>query len=266
MNKKLVLGCSIPLVLFMVGGYVGVRRLMHTEPKPEPVETVRRGDVEIKVVENGTIEPLRKVEVKSKVGGRLLEMKAEEGDIVKTGQLMVKIDPQEINSQVAALQSQLKGSEARLAAAKKNAFYQKDQTSTSIDQYVQNLASAEARLKSVEADSGVQQKITDQTIAAARASLASSQASLKAQQESLELMRQSTHPQNITSAQSALDQAKAQAENAFRNLDRQKQLLKSGYVARQVVDQAQTDYDVALAHQREVQQKRDLQAKTNQLD
>ena len=266
MNKKLVLGCSIPLVLFMVGGYVGVRRLMHTEPKPEPVETVRRGDVEIKVVENGTIEPLRKVEVKSKVGGRLLEMKAEEGDVVKTGQLMVKIDPQEINSQVAALQSQLKGSEARLAAAKKNAFYQKDQTSTSIDQYVQNLASAEARLKSVEADSGVQQKITDQTIAAARASLASSQASLKAQQESLELMRQSTHPQNITSAQSALDQAKAQAENAFRNLDRQKQLLKSGYVARQVVDQAQTDYDVALAHQREVQQKRDLQAKTNQLE
>jgi RND family efflux transporter MFP subunit len=37
-------------------------------------------------------------------------------------------------------------------------------------------------------------------------------------------------------------------------------------VARQVVDQAQTDYDVALAHQREVQQKRDLQARTNALE
>ena len=64
MKKKLVLGCGIPLILVIVLGYYGVKAALKLQAKPERSEAVTRGDVEIKVVENGTIEPLHKVEVK----------------------------------------------------------------------------------------------------------------------------------------------------------------------------------------------------------
>src|SRR5580700_9110865 len=125
MNKKLVAGCGMSLLVVGVLASWGMRRLLHTEPKPEPIETVKRGDVEIKVIETGTIEPLRKVELKSKVGGRLSKMLVDEGDRVKAGQIMATIDPQEINAQVAALKAQLDGSQARLSSARKNVIFQR---------------------------------------------------------------------------------------------------------------------------------------------
>ena len=111
MNKKLVAGCGMSLLFVGVLASWGMRRLLHVEPKPDPIETVKRGDVEIKVIETGTIEPLRKVELKSKVGGRLSKMLVDEGDRVKAGQTMALIDPEEINAQVAALDAQLKDRE-----------------------------------------------------------------------------------------------------------------------------------------------------------
>lgn len=265
MNKKLVIGCTTPVLLIAALSVWGVKRLLHTEPKPEQVEIVKRGDVEIKVIETGTIEPLRKVEVKSKVGGRLSKMLVDEGDHVVQGQTLSLIDPTEINAQVAALESSLKGSEARLASARKNVHFQHDSTSSTIDQNVQAVASAEARLREVEADAGVQPKLTEQTIAGARASLEASQASLKALKDTLEQMVQTTNPQNAVSAQASYDQARVQSENSLRNLERQKKLFNKGFVAQQVVDQAQTDSDVAAAHAKDVKLKLDQIELSNRL-
>src|SRR5438045_1821448 len=50
--------------------------------------TARRGDLAVKVAETGTVEPLTKVEVKSKVGGKVLRLLAAEGDRVQTGQVL----------------------------------------------------------------------------------------------------------------------------------------------------------------------------------
>ena len=263
MNKKLVAGCGTSLLVVGILASWGMRRLIHTEPKPDPIETVKRGDVEIKVIETGTIEPLRKVELKSKVGGRLSKMLVDEGDRVKAGQIMALIDPEEINAQVAALVAQLNGSRARLSSARKNVKFQRDSTSTSIDQYIQNAAAAEAHLKEVETDAAIQPKLTEQAIEGARASLEAAQASLKALRDSLDLMVQSTNPQAVVSAQAAYDQARVQAENSERNVTRQKALLTKGYVAQQVVEQAQTDCDVAEAHSRDVKIKLDQIQQTN---
>ena len=69
MGKKLLIGCGVPLILVVVIATVVGRSLLKAKPVTERSETVTRGDVEIKVVETGTIEALRKVEVKSKAGG-----------------------------------------------------------------------------------------------------------------------------------------------------------------------------------------------------
>ena len=266
MGKKVVLGVCLSILFVGIVGWMGVRAFLKSPPEEQRSEAVTRGNVEIKVVENGVIEPLKKVEVKSKVGGRIAKLLVDEGQTVLAGQALAMIDPQEINSQVAALRAQLKGTEARLASARKNSHYQQSQTSTNIDSVRQNVQSAKARLDIAENEARVQPKLTDQSIQIAQANLESARSNLKALQDNQNLMVESTHPNAVVSAQSAYDQAKAQADNANRNLTRQRQLLVKGFVAQQAVDSAETDTGVALSRQREVKDRLDRIEKTNKLE
>ena len=265
LKNKILIGCGLAAAL--IGGVTlyGAKSLK-MPPKAEQSETVDRGNVEIKVTENGDIEPLRKVEVKSKVGGRVLKLMVDEGAVVHTGQVLATIDPQEVNSQVAALRAQLAGAEARLAAARKNQTFQKSQTVTGIDQYRQNLESAFARYRSAEAEARVQPEMTRQSVAIAQANLDAANSALKVQMDSLKLMSDSTHPQAVVNAQSDYDRAKAQNANALRNVKRQKDLLTQGYVPQQAVDTAETDQLVVEATLREAKQRLDRIEATNQLE
>lgn len=266
MNLKWVLGCGLPLLIVIGLGVWGAQTALKPKPKVERSEVVQSGDVEIKVVETGSIEPLRKVEVKSKAGGRISHLYVDAGATVQQGQVIATIDPQEINSQVEALRAQLAGAQARLEAARKTATYQQAQTSTGIDQYVHSLAAAEARMREAEAEAKAQPKLTGQSIDAAQSSLDSAKSQAQALQDTLNLMVNSTHPQAVVTAQSAYDTAKAQENNSAANVRRQKTLLGKGFVSQQVVDTAQTDYDVAQAHTREVKDHLDRIKQTNALE
>lgn len=266
MKKKLFLGCGLPTIIVVLVLGFGIKALLKPKAKAEQTETAAIGDVEIKVVEIGTIEPLKKTDIKSKVGGRVTRLLVDEGAIVQEGQQLAAIDPQEIDSQVAALRSQLSAAQARLSSANHNSDYQQSQTSTGIDQYQQNMRAAEARLKLAEAEAKVQPEFTKQNIDIAAANLESAKSTLKAQRDSLDLMRQSTHPQAVVSAQAAYDQAKAQLENSERSLRRQNQLLAKGFVSQSVVDSAETERDVSSAHLRDVKQRLDRIIQTNTLE
>ncbi len=263
MKKKLFLGCGIPVIVVILLLTIGIKTILKPKPKPEQTETAAIGDVEIKVVEIGTIEPLKKTDIKSKVGGRVSRLLVDEGAIVKEGQQVAAIDPQEIDSQVAALRAQLAAAKARFSSANHNSDYQQSQTSTGIDQYEQNLKSAEARLRLASAEAKVQPELTRQNIDIASANLTSARSNLKALKDSFDLLKESTHPQAEVSAQTAYDQANAQLDNAERNLKRQNQLLIKGFVSQAVVDSASTDRDVASAHLRDVKQRLDRIKQTN---
>lgn len=92
MKRKLLPGC-FPLIALLVGGsWWAARGLRGAPPKAaERYETVGRGDVAVKVTETGTIEPLKKVEVKSKVAGRVARLLVQEGSRVRSGQLLAQI-------------------------------------------------------------------------------------------------------------------------------------------------------------------------------
>jgi HlyD family secretion protein len=266
MNKKgLFIGCSIPLIL-VGGGIFWAVKSFKPKPKPTLSETVQKGIVEIKVVENGTIEPLRKVEVKSKVGGRVLKLLVDEGAVVKKGQPLAYIDPQEINTQIAALKAQMAGAVARLSAAKKGTIFQRDTTSTSIQQFEQAMQAARARLKSAEIESTTQPELTQKGIEIAEANLEAARANQRVQEANLRLLQENTHPQAIVNAQAGYDRAGAQLRNQERNLERQKQLLQKGFVAQQLVDNAETDVRVAEAQMREAKQRLDRINQQNSLE
>ncbi len=213
----------------------------------DPTFQVSKGDVTVSVIALGTIEPLSKVDVKSKVAGRIQRLYVHEGDTVRAGQILATIDPQQINSQVAALRAQLNQARAQLASAQKNVSFQRLQTSTLIAQDEQNVDSARARLRQALTQSNVQPQLTAQSVKIAQANLASAEASLKAQQDALKLLVTTTNPNAVISSQAAYDQARATNINATAELKRQQMLNERGYVSDQALDTARAAQQVAAA-------------------
>jgi HlyD family secretion protein len=63
-------------------------------PKPTTVSTaiVKRGDLTIAVNSTGIVEPIARIELKSKASGEIIELPVEEGDRVSRGQLIARLD------------------------------------------------------------------------------------------------------------------------------------------------------------------------------
>ena len=59
------------------------------------VGTIRRGDLVLPVYADGAIRTPQTLQIKTKVGGQLLNVKVRDGDRVRKGQLLAKIDPRE---------------------------------------------------------------------------------------------------------------------------------------------------------------------------
>ena len=68
---------------------------------------VERGNLRVTVEASGAIEPVADVEVKSKASGEILELRAEIGDTVEAGELLVRIDPRTPRNLVEQAQAEL---------------------------------------------------------------------------------------------------------------------------------------------------------------
>src|SRR5580658_4102588 len=72
-----------------------------TKIDPSKLAKVEKGDLAKSVVATGKIEPITKVEVKSKASGIVKKLLVDYGDHVKQGQLLAQLDKVEIEAQVA---------------------------------------------------------------------------------------------------------------------------------------------------------------------
>lgn len=67
-----------------------------------PVAKVALADVQVEVLEVGTVEPELKVDVKSALSGKVVALPVREGDVVKKGQLIAAIEPDVNQAQTLA--------------------------------------------------------------------------------------------------------------------------------------------------------------------
>lgn len=86
----------------------------------EPVKTARasKGDLRIEAMANGTVNPEIEVIVKSKAGGEIIEFSNNAGDLIKKGEVVVKLDPETEHARAKQAEAALLGAKARLERAK----------------------------------------------------------------------------------------------------------------------------------------------------
>jgi macrolide-specific efflux system membrane fusion protein len=68
---------------------------------------VKRADLDVVVLETGRVEPRLQTQIKSKVGGQVVEVRVEEGEKVKTGQILLRIDPTDYRRDVARVEAEI---------------------------------------------------------------------------------------------------------------------------------------------------------------
>ena len=121
------------LVVFLVG--IGIIKMTLLAPVKVKVVNIEKRDLVAQVYGNGTVEAKVVVGISSKITGRIVELYADQGDQVKRGQLLARLENEEfvqqerqsqagLNKSAASLnveQATLQKAKANFALAEKNA-------------------------------------------------------------------------------------------------------------------------------------------------
>jgi HlyD family secretion protein len=115
-KKWLWIGGSVLLLLILIAVTVAMTS-GGAKIDPSKLGKVERGDLTKSVVATGKVEPITKVEIKSKASGIVKKLYVEAGDHVKAGQVLAELDRDEIVATVRSQEAQVQSSEANLNAA-----------------------------------------------------------------------------------------------------------------------------------------------------
>lgn len=121
----------------------------------------------------GTLKPFAEAVVKAKIAGELQNLAVREGETVRKGQALGRIDPTEAEARVAERQADLEGARSQLQLAQKNHATQKallDRgfiSKNAFDSTESSLEVARARVKAADAALAVTRKALQDTVLAA---------------------------------------------------------------------------------------------------
>ena len=108
------------IIVVLAGGGYGVKAALSTSRTIDPSKIVsaERGDLARVVVATGKIQPLSKVEIKSKASGIVKKLYVDYGEIVKQGQLLAELDKVQLEAAERAYRANLQAAEAALDSSK----------------------------------------------------------------------------------------------------------------------------------------------------
>jgi HlyD family secretion protein len=111
----------VGIFVVVVGAAVALARMVSGSAiDPNRISKVTRGDVARSVVATGKIQPITKVEVKSKASGIVEKLFVDINNRVHKGQPLAQLDQQEILAQVEAQKAQLAAAEANVGTFEAN--------------------------------------------------------------------------------------------------------------------------------------------------
>lgn len=183
---------------------------------------------------SGTIEA-EESRIGSTVGGRIVNVAVKEGDMVRSGQLIVRLQ----DDQLVASLNVAKAAEEQ--AANRLRDLQLGPRPQEIDQARAAVHQSQSQLEKLQKGSRPEE------ITAARAGLAQAR-------EKLTLLENGPRKEDIAQARANLEAATADRKYADANLARNEKLAKEGAIAAQALDQARDSASVAEARQNTAQQ------------
>jgi HlyD family secretion protein len=198
----------VVLGLSAIGGIAWYALRGTTKAVGPATALVTRRDLAATVTATGTIRAVVGAEVKvgSRIPGRVQMLAVQVGDRVTAGQVIARLEQDDLRA--------------------------------AVDRATADVAAAEAKAAQVRADLQVMRASADLTIAQASSRL--SQARTR-----LQLLLQGARPEEIAQAEAALRQAEANYALAAANADRDQALYDQGFVARLQLDAARRDAGVA---------------------
>ncbi|GBC76961.1 Multidrug resistance protein MdtN [bacterium HR08] len=216
-KRKLIIALILIVTLGAVVGISVTRG--RTDAVVVQVEKVtRRPLLESKVTANGEVRPRNFVNMTSEVPGRVIEIYVKEGDWVKAGTPLLKIDPTQISSEAESSQANLQAARAEV----QNAQVQVDAARNNVLNVQASLAAARYELERAKADLTFaeeefrrREQLLEQGVISraeydrARASYRGAQALVEAQQQRVQQLEA-----QLRDAQIRVRQAQAQLRSA----------------------------------------------------
>lgn len=138
-NRPLIIAgiVSLALIIFLLiakkQGWIG-----ESDAAKVAVEKVTRRTIVETVAASGKVQPETEVKISPDVPGEIIELPVKEGDRVKKGQLLVKIDPDIQKSNVERLDAALNTAKANVANAKSRVSQAKSQFTNASALYERN--------------------------------------------------------------------------------------------------------------------------------
>jgi HlyD family secretion protein len=120
-SKRFWIWIVVAVVVVVVGGGVALARMVSgSSIDPNKLAKVAKGDVARSVVATGKIQPITKVEVKSKASGIVEKLFVDINNTVRKGAPLAELDQQEILAQVEAQKAQLVAAQANVGTFEAN--------------------------------------------------------------------------------------------------------------------------------------------------
>lgn len=150
--------CSVMISAVLLS-FAGCERKEAQKPVPRPVRTVvithsRGGEI---VSLSGQIQARNQVNLAFRIDGRLIDREVDVGDQVKPGQVVARVDSQDLQNSVRSAEADLSAAEAALTLAKSTEARQAElvgpgyTTRVQYDQSVQQLQAAQAQVEAAKA-------------------------------------------------------------------------------------------------------------------
>lgn len=208
-KKKIIIGSSVG-VLVLIIVIVSIFATRKDTPEVNVVKIEVKPELRSTVTSSGEVRPIQFMNLTSEVQGRIEDITVKEGDVVQKGQVLVRLDPNQFESntdaQLAAYQSaqdEVRSSQSQVTAAQ-----------NSLAQAQQSLNQAQVAI-----DSARQGVITAQTeVDRAQVDMNAAQRELRRNEQLLEsgvISRQNydESKDRVDTARAALDTAKARLES-----------------------------------------------------
>lgn len=183
-----------------------------------PVETQ---SLTVRIAANGKVQPIQTVNLSPKNSGILAQLYVEQGDRVQKGQLIARMESNDISPKLVQAQARVEQAQARLAELKSgNRPEETAQRQADVEQANARVQDAQARLnlaterlqrnQRLQNEGAISIDALDDVIReaeSARANLEQNRASLRSAQKSLQLSRNGSRIEDIADAEAQLKEA-----------------------------------------------------------